>query len=80
MIQRDKLLQLPQIFSLQVTLGALFAVQTCLFPSLLMIFSNRKLYCGYNGANNVFTFLPSDGGHIRKFKADLNVFLKVCSC
>jgi len=35
-----------------------------------------NLYSGSNGANNVFSFLPSNGAWITSFNGDLNVFLK----
>ncbi|KAG6856685.1 hypothetical protein H0H87_001900 [Tephrocybe sp. NHM501043] len=36
-----------------------------------------NLYYGSNGANNVYSFLTSDGSSISSFSADLNVFLKL---
>ncbi|KAF8994059.1 glycoside hydrolase family 12 protein [Cyathus striatus] len=35
-----------------------------------------NLYTGSNGANNVYSFLPSNGASITSFSGDLNVFLK----
>lgn len=39
----------------------------------------RNLYFGSNGANNVYSFLPSNGASITSFTADVNLFLKVSS-
>lgn len=38
--------------------------------------TNRNLYFGSNGANNVYSFLPTSGT-IPSFNADINLFLKV---
>ena len=40
-------------------------------------FIDRNLYFGSNGANNVYSFLPSSGARITNFSADLNDFFKV---
>jgi len=37
----------------------------------------RDLHVGWNGSNNVYSFLPSNGAIITKFSGDLNVFIKV---
>lgn len=39
--------------------------------------SDRNVYSGSNGVNNVFSFLPSNGASITSFIGDLNDFLKV---
>jgi hypothetical protein len=36
----------------------------------------RNVYSGSNGANNVFSFLPTSGT-VTSFSGDLNLFLKV---
>ncbi|TFK37098.1 concanavalin A-like lectin/glucanase [Crucibulum laeve] len=35
-----------------------------------------NVYSGSNGANNVFSFLPSNGAAVTSFSGDLNTFLK----
>lgn len=47
-------------------------------PILLFYLTNRNLYTGSNGANNVFSFLTSDGSVVENFSGDLNLFLQVC--
>ncbi len=36
-----------------------------------------NVYSGSNGANNVFSFLPSNGGVLTSFSGDLKVFFDV---
>lgn len=45
---------------------------------LIFYLTNRNLYTGSNGANNVFSFLTSDGSVVENFSGDLNLFLQVC--
>lgn len=47
-------------------------------PILILYLANRNLYTGSNGANNVFSFLTSDGSVVENFSGDLNLFLQVC--
>ncbi|PPQ72206.1 hypothetical protein CVT24_002363 [Panaeolus cyanescens] len=35
-----------------------------------------NVYSGSNGANNVYSFLPANGGSVTSFSGDLNLFLK----
>lgn len=37
----------------------------------------RNVYFGSNGANNVYSFIPTGGATVTSFSGDLNVFLKV---
>lgn len=38
---------------------------------------NRYLYYGWNGFNEVYSFLPPSGTEITDFQADLKVFFTV---
>ncbi|KAG6890337.1 hypothetical protein C0992_002320 [Termitomyces sp. T32_za158] len=37
-----------------------------------------NLYFGFNGVNNVYSFLPTGNAIVTSFSADVNVFIKVC--
>ncbi len=62
-------------FHLQATPGECFSPP---FPLRVweLKYGNRNVYSGSNGANWVYSFLPTSGT-VTNFSGDLNVFLKV---